>query len=130
MTGIVKNGKFIADDFEGFKEEYAKFEGLRVIVTVGKETKKRSKKQNNYYFGIIVKEFSSVTGYTSEEAHEILKFQFLKEMKVNKETGLMMEYSRSTAGLTTTEYEEYLEQCRIFLNINFGCNVPLPNEIL
>ena len=128
ITGIIKNGKFKADDPDEFRDAFNFKDGTEIEVEVRKKNKKRSIKLNKYYFGCIVKEFSDVTGYTTNEAHEILKFQFLKGIKVDETTGLMMEYARSTTEMNNQQFIDYCEQCRIFLNTIFYCNIPLPNE--
>lgn len=55
--------------------------------------------------------------------HEALKFKFLR---VEKEG---IESARSTTDLTTTEFEEYMNQIRIWALTELDVKIPLPNEV-
>ena len=117
----VENGKLT-----GLPVKYQSYletlEGKQVEVKVQKERSQRSLNQNNYYHAVVVKMLSDFTGYDIDEMHEILKYEFLK--KVN--TG-GFEYVQSTAKLTTTEFEEYLEKIKTWASM-LGCVIPDPNE--
>ena len=97
-------------------------EGKYVEVVVRKERSERSNNQNKYYHGVVVKMLSDFTGYDRDEVHEILKHEFLK--KVN--TG-GFEYVKSTAKLSTVEFEEYLDKIKTWASM-LGCVIPDPNE--
>lgn len=68
--------------------------------------------------------------YTAADAHEILKFKFLRESIVNKSTGEVIgERVRSTATLNTTEFSEYIEKCVAWLAEMFGIICHLPGDM-
>lgn len=90
---------------------------------IKKPQKTRTEKENKYYWGVVVKMIGDELGYTQEEAHEALKHQFLRE-----EQGKLSKV-RSTADLSTTEFEQYLEQVRIFALVELNIKIPLPNEV-
>ena len=119
--GTVSQGRFIPNDKQSFKMEFYKLENSQVFVTVGKATKSRSNNQNKYYWGVVIKLISEVTGYTQDEAHDAMRMQFL--LKNGDVTTI-----KSTSGLTTGEFEEYLENIRRFASVNLNCYIPLPNE--
>ena len=83
--------------------------------------KPRSLKENNYYWGIVLTLLAEATGFTPEEAHDAMRWKFLRK-------GQRFETVRSTTGLTTNEFEEYLEKIRLFAAQELNCIIPLPNE--
>lgn len=90
--------------------------------------------QNGYYHAVIVPAYQA--GVYDEQrriidhkaAHEELKWNCNYEEVVNEETGVVARYARSTADMTTVEFEEYLERCRVFVMEWFGVDCPLPGE--
>ena len=118
-----------------FWEIIRQFAGQRIIITVEKKRKKRSIRQNNYYFGCICDFFK--TGaleqwgehLDTEQAHEELKKHCNFKEVVNIQTGEMIgKISLSTKDLTTLEFEEYEERCRKLIYTFFGIIVTLPNK--
>ena len=92
------------------------------ICDIRKAKKPRSLNQNSYYWGVLIKQFSIDTGYTEQESHQLLGRQFLKYTKKD------IEFTRSTTELSTIEFENYLEQCRMLASEQ-GIMIPLPNEV-
>lgn len=90
--------------------------------------------ENGYYWGIVLSEY--VTGAYEIQQRVIDKKQAHQELKANcnfiehcnEDTGEIMKELKSTANLTTVEFEEYLDRCRAFISEWFGINVPMPNE--
>lgn len=119
LQGLPKN-KFL-------KEIRQMFSGEQVEITVHKKKKFRSVQENRYYW-LIITMLCDQTGYTKMEMHEILKKEFLLATKVNEETGRIYEYVRSTTELSTTEFEDYMEDVRRFGSEEFGIYLPEPNE--
>jgi len=119
LYGTIKNNKiFVAKELmemycSTFKEE------TKVEIKAVKAT--RSDIQNNYYWGVVIKIISDELGYTPDEIHEILKYRLLL---VYGE----YPYVRSTASLSTVEFEEYLNRIRTWAMLQLGCYIPLPNE--
>ena len=67
-------------------------------------------------------------GYFAEEMHTVFAIMFLKKI-INLGTHSIESY-RSTTKLTTVEFEEYLQNIRIFASSELGIFVPLPNEVI
>lgn len=93
--------------------------------------RKHSDKQRGYYFGCIVDIFGRYIAehagemYNSEhheQAHEVLKYR-CNPMEV---CGIVI--GGSTTSMSTVDREQYHERCRDYLTVNFGLNIPLPNE--
>jgi len=98
---------------------------------------KRSLNQNNFYWGVVVplvKEGLKDIGYneirTNEQAHETLKFLFLKKQIPNENTGEIIEILGSTAKLTTIEFNLFIEQVAQWCSEFLGFVLPMPNEQL
>lgn len=123
FRGIVKNGRLKLHDREKFDNYLTGIDG-EVELTVEKFRKKRSDKQNRYYYGVIVKMFSEHTGYDPKAAHGILANRFLR-VQVGD-----YYYVRSTKDLKTHEMEEYHANCRMWLSTEFSLYVPDPNEVV
>lgn len=126
-TGTVTNGKFQPDDLRQFRMAFYSHEGKRVAVTVSRYNKTRSNNQNRYYWGVVIDVLAhhSEIGYTGQEWHEALKMLFLRVPGDGKKPDTV----RSTASLTTAEFEQYNEQIRRWSLETLGCLVPLPNEV-
>lgn len=97
-----------------------------------KYRRRRTDRQNRYYWPCFVEPFSDFLKAQGESvsslyAHEILKHKFLRKTAVNRETGEAIgEYTRSTTELSTSEFNEYLDQCAAWLLEMFGIQVPEP----
>lgn len=122
FAGDLYQGKLDIHDKEDFKKYLNSIYG-QVEVIVRRKRSQRSLKENDYYWGVVVKLIADYTGMLDEEAHEALKWKFLR-----KQTG-KMETVRSTASLSTKEMEDYLEKIRVWTLTDLGLKIPLPNEV-
>lgn len=127
--GILKDGVLILDKWQEYEQYKRTFEG-DIELVLRRRSKPRSDKQNNYYFGVIVKIFSEDLGMYPEDVHKMLTTKFLKYTFESKH-GSIVETVRSTAGLTTTEAEDYYQKCRMYGATDFDppIYIPLPNEV-
>jgi ATP-dependent phosphoenolpyruvate carboxykinase len=110
---------------------YNVLKGLKAMpyrVELKENRGKRSLNENAYYWGVVVKILSDYTGDTPDDMHEVLKAKFLKTVVNFGGEELVM--SKHTWNLTTKEFEEYLEQIRIFAQTELDVKIPLPNEYL
>lgn len=124
--GEVKGGRISLDTEQmkkRFKDRLFQLEGKKIQLTLNRRTKKRSLKQNSYYWGAIVPMIAEEVGMLEEEVHDALRLMFLKDR-----TG-KLETIRSTTQLTTGQFVEYLFDIQVwassFLNIE---KWPDPNE--
>lgn len=118
----VTNGRLIIHDLEAFRAHFKSMEGQEVDLTIGKRKKSRSNNQNRYYWGICIKLLADFIGYTDEEMHEALKMKFLLVH------GDKLDTVKSTAELSTVEFESYLGQVKMFA-AQLGVVIPEPNEV-
>lgn len=98
--------------------------------------RKRTLPQNDYYWGVIcemVRDGLRDAGYegvrTPEDAHEVLKYLFLKQQVYNKNTGeLLAEIPGSTAALNTYDFSQYIERVIQWAAEYLSIVIPYPNE--
>lgn len=116
------------------RKAFQELQDGRYLVKIDKANK-RSLPQNAYYHGVIVplvKNGLKDIGYnevrTNEDAHECLKYLFLKKQIPNENTGEVIEILGSTAKLTTTEFNLFIEQVAQWCSEYLGFVLPMPNE--
>ena len=98
-------------------------DGTLLEVVIRRRQKTRTNPQNAYYHGVVVEMLSEHLGYEHDEMHEIIKSKFLMYYDHNN-----LPHRKSSAGLSTVEMEDLLEKCRRWAAVDFGVNIPLPNE--
>jgi len=112
------------------------FENSDVILTLEKPKKKRSSPQNRYYWGMLIPLMQSGAKdlwgevWSIDKAHKFLSNKFVFHESVNQKTGEITNTTKSTTELTTTDWEVYMTEIRIYLLEDFDINAPEPNEIL
>ena len=95
--------------------------------------KTRSSSQNKYYWSCIVQTLSDETGYDTNEMHEIIKRRFLTDYKTfeSKNGNIVdLETSKSTASLTTVEFEALMTRIRVWASQTLNIFLQEPNEII
>lgn len=124
IRGCVESGKFKPDNSERFRQAFYVHEGKRVQLTIKREHRDRSHSQNKYYWAVICRDFGmDFLGYNEkEEAHEALKWHFLKD------ENFVLPTVKSTAKLSTAEFAEYIENIQKWASIEFNYYIPNPNE--
>jgi hypothetical protein len=121
------------------------YEGKKVTVTIERYYKKRSNKQNRYYWGVIVEHWKNILRqewgeiYQDSEVHEFLKSNLnfrevvdpdTGEVALNPITNEILRKPKSTTENSTFNQEEYHEACRQLSYSMFQYTIPLPNEDL
>ena len=122
--GTVTENGLKLNDPQKLREYSNQFIGKEVYITIKRKTKIRSNNQNSYYHGVVVKLIADHIGeFEPEKVHNMLRWMFLRDKTGNYDT------VKSTTDLTTVEMEDYLSKCRMWANIQLGCNIPLPGEV-
>lgn len=88
---------------------------------------KRSGRQNNYYWGVMLPAILAdrrFRRWTADQLHEAFKEKFLSE--IDPVTGLLK--MGSTADNDTSEQELYYDQIKLWAAENWDIYVPDPNE--
>lgn len=119
--GTVTNGKMTVEDKKGLEEHIASLDG-DVQITVEKKRKKRTVRQNRYYW-LMLKWIGDELGYTPDEMHSIFGQMFLL-VRDGK-----FSFVRSTKSLSTMEQEEYHANIRQYCALELKLDIPEPNEL-
>lgn len=117
-TGKVSKGKLKFDDPQGLSCYLAGLEGKEVEVIVQQRRKQRSLNQNNYYW-LLVEILANYWGYWKDEAHEAIKWQFLRVEHEGKPPTV-----KSTTKLSTEEMNEFIENLKIWSMTEFNVFLP------
>ena len=75
---------------------------------------------------MVVKLVADHCGYPTDEMHELLAFKFLR---IDDDPITGAPRRRRTPATNTQEFENYLEQIRIFAATELDVMIPLPNEV-
>ena len=124
INGVPANPKAWRKNLEGLNGNY------QVAIC---EVKKRSNQQSRYYWGAmlpLVRDGLKDMGYdevkTVEDAHEICKHLFLKREITNGSETFVI--SGSSAELSTTGFNEYIENIQRWASTYLSVTIPNPNE--
>jgi hypothetical protein len=118
------DGQLRLDSSKLFRSYVATLAGP-VEVIVRRRRTKRSARQNNYYWGVIIKTISGHTGYDFDECHELLALRFLPR----EECPLThMPRRLRTPERSTKEFSEYCENIRVFAASTLGLVIPDPHD--
>lgn len=125
--GQVDNGKLRLFDREDFDKYLLSVKGP-VELSLKRRLKQRTIRQNRYYWGVIVKLISEHTGFTPTEVHNLLKYQFLKDiMQIGGKTYGTI---KSTTELDTQGFsEDYWEPIRQWAAEELNLFIPDPSLI-
>ena len=119
--GRVIGGKVKLLNREGFDRYIQAMDGLEIDVLVRKHRKARSLNQNRFYWGVAIAMISEATGYEPEEAHDALKAMFLTD-----HVDSALPRIRSSADLSTVEFNEYIEKIQRFAAEKLDLIIPDP----
>jgi hypothetical protein len=118
-------GIVVMDTPVAFRKHITRLAGKPIEVVVRRRKSARSLKANAYYFGVVIATIAPELGYTKDECHEALAWHLLQcgdpDAKLPKR--------KSTADLTSHEFEDYVSQVKQFAAEKLGIYVPDPNEI-
>ena len=121
-------------NFDNEEDKKKLFSIMKVLkgehaVAIKKKRANRSGSQNRYYWSVVIAYISEETGFTKEEAHQIMGRMFLKYVK-SVPDGTEEVFVRSTTSLNTLEMTEYIESIRTFALSELGTYIPDPNEVI
>ena len=101
-----------------YKMELKRMYGRR---TTGKTPEKSN--QNGYYWAVVIPELANHLGYAPDEMNEALKYKFLRKGGSDE-----LPKIGSTTTMDKVQFEDFMEMIRIFALVEYGLNIPLPNE--
>jgi hypothetical protein len=135
VTTSIHNGLFKRNR-NTVLEAIKSFNGSDVVLTIDKVKKKRSNNQNAFYWGVLIplmqKGAKDTWGesWSIDKAHKHLSKIFVFHESVNQKTSEITQTPKSTTELTTTDWEVYVTEIRIYLLENFDIDAPEPNQEL
>lgn len=127
FVGRVDKGNLVLSRPGAWREHLESLSG-EVEVTVRRRRRLRSKRENDYYWAVVVELVAEEMGVFPAQAHEKMKADLLRK-QVQTRSGRMIEVIRSTTELSTVEMEDYLEKCRRWAALELNVYIPLPNEV-
>ena len=126
-----ESGRF---DIRPLSNYFAQANPGEYMVEVKRLRDKRSLDQNGWLWGCIYPLLLDALiaegwEFTEEEqVHEYFKGMFCKQRKVNKNTGEVVEFPRSTAEMDTVTFSEYCEQLREYGREFLNVEIPDPSR--
>lgn len=123
---VVNNGKLILENRKKFDKYVLKLKG-EYNLSISKIKKDRSAEQNKYYWGVVINILCLEIGYNKDEMHSYIANKFLGFNKVVLDEEIRVV--PTTTRLKTKEFEDYLQQVRMWASAELNCYIPLPNEI-
>ena len=102
-------------------------------VTIQKRSRRRSGKQNSYYWAVVVPVvYARLVEYgwdvTVEETHDFLKDRFCRREYIVPETGEVLSVIKETKSFSTVEFNDYVDRVIRFAAETLDVQVPYPNE--
>lgn len=135
FEGVISKGHLEPHIRLSIANVMSSMESKRIRVTIGEAKKKRSLKQNKFWFGMCVpqvRHFMRENGQnlTLDETHDMCVRLIWKRTKyVEMPNGTHTEVRCSSTDETTFSWEEAIDQTRAYF-APMGLMLPMPNEIL
>ena len=125
FSGQIVQGKLNLEDKASFLNYLNGLEGKRVMVTVARQTTRRSSPQNRYLWGVVYKLIADYTGAEPEEIHIALKMAFGKKRFIGNVVAPV-----TTKTLDTIEMTEYIEKVRRWAAEELNINIPDLKQVI
>ena len=126
--GELVNNEFTMHNRDRFLKYVGKMAGqdktkpVRIKMTVEKVRKSRTEQQNKYYWGVVVALIADELGYNPWERQEVHN-----ALKLAVRGGLgdkRLQVPISTSTMNTSEFSEYVEDCRRWASLNLSIDIP------
>lgn len=129
----VREGKMVLSPVQSklIKQEYERCEGGEVRLTMKKDQRDRTLRQNRYYWGAVLATIASddsEIGHSPEELHYIFKHMFLPKRFTQMGNAEVL-LKPTTTVLNTKEFTEYVDKIVLFAAEQLNIRVPLPSEM-
>ena len=137
LKGTVKNGNIMIKNESFFSDLISQFEDKDIIISLKEEQKRRSDKQNDWYWGVaiptIIADIQNMSGeiYTKQDIHDwnLSKAIGLKtEVKEMFGETIIVYKQKRTSRMSTTEFNTFKETIQKYWAEN-GVDIPDPKEI-
>lgn len=118
----IENQKLIIQHKDNFRLWISGLEGSEVDIIIKKHRRRRSNRQNAYYWGVIVKLCAEYHGYTMNEMHKELKQEFIGNNLIDGDC-------LTTSKMNGEQFSNYIEDIKREYAVSHGVNIPDPNEV-
>ena len=120
-------------NLNALNKAFEQFDTMEIDITIEKHKKKRTKRQNDYWFGVVVPMvqmgiMQHGTLVTLEQTHEMLKGMFLEFDVPISEDGEFVTMTKGTSSLDTVEFNELIGNVQQWSAEMLGVVIPDPNE--
>jgi len=136
----LRNGRIEVRDRVRLRQYCQRFrDGQDLELVIRSRTRRRTNEQNRYYWGVVVRELSLATGQPAQAyredglwiagVHDVIKAKFLTV----RDPVLGVDVVRSTASLSTREFNHLIEQVREWAASGRDFEpvyIPAPNEVI
>ena len=131
-SGEIRNGRLHLHNRRAFDEMVATLrDGWEVEIDIHRLRATRSRKQDKYYFGLVLKNLSEHTGISRDTLHEMMKVKFLSRSEVvldaNGDVIEQIVLGRSIRPLKTDVFARYVDEIRQWAAEKLGLNIPDPD---
>jgi hypothetical protein len=137
LIGTVnENSQIVINNHEKVKGFLSQYIGKEIEISFKKANKRRSAKQNRWYWGVAIKtiqeELLRMEGepYEKEDIHHYILNEIVKAKFRTKDVmGKLITYTetKSTSAMTTKEFEVFKFQMQVHFS-HKGIDIPDPNE--
>ena len=134
LCTVDDNGKIVSGRTNLIKALQS-FAGKRIRLTIERQFKKRTPKQNNAFHGYVMAmlqerliELGWKEAVSESWTKDLIKLQCLKTETVNELTGEVMPSIKPTSGLSTSEFMELLADIQQWAAEKLDLYIPDPNE--
>jgi hypothetical protein len=134
FSGTVKGGRLPKPVSESIAKLLARMEGKTLEISIREVKRPRSLKQNKFYQGLFINAFADCLmscgqRVDPEDIHAGLRDAYAKNSyAIIMPDGKQFRVPPSTRRLTTTGFENYLEEIRAEYATKFGWQLPFPGE--
>lgn len=135
FIATIENGKIPRDVAEDIAAIFRRMEGKRLVISIKEWKRRRSLKQNNFYFGVVIPLVCDLFRESGNDAHPETIHAYLKEHVGGMVSVILDPHGKrtsvvgSSADLSTEGWEKYIEKIRAWA-AGFGWIIPLPREYL
>tara|TARA_Y100000310_G_scaffold341856_1_gene442479 strand:+ start:2030 stop:2491 length:462 start_codon:yes stop_codon:yes gene_type:complete len=120
FLGSIENGELKLYNVNLFKEIVRQSNDAKIELVLKVVVDKRTTEQNSYYWGALIapikQGLKDLWGeeVSLQETHDLLRNRFCSSERWNDKTAEYIKIPKSTTELSTVEFSEYCEKCRLF----------------
>lgn len=130
FRGTVTGGRWKFDNAPVLKRLLASLEGKRIVITLKQDRKRRSLKQQAWWWGVAIPEIAEYLGYDRHE-HEALHYELVKlwgGTHTEEKAGIELPNKRSSE-LTTEEFSDLMEWVVRFASEKWNLYLLMPSDL-